>query len=130
MSLLGNMIGLGMYASSSDSVRSAESAARDARSDAERAASRSHLIEDKLDKLTIICLAMWSLIQEETKLTEEDLLKRVQQIDVLDGKTDGKITPQIARCAKCNRVMNPRHKKCLYCGHEKLILSAFDTLPS
>jgi hypothetical protein len=100
----------------------------DARNEARRADTRSRDVEQRLEKLTLICMAMWSLIQQETKLTEEDLLERARQIDLLDGTVDGRVTPQIARCAACSRVMNPRHSKCLYCGQEKLVLSAFDEM--
>lgn len=85
-------------------------------------------LEQRLGKLTLICLALWSLVQEKTNLKEEDLLQRVQQIDLLDGTQDGRITPQIAQCSQCGRVMNPRHQKCLYCGHPRLVISAFDAI--
>ena len=83
-------------------------------------------LEQRLAKLTLICLAMWSLVQEKTDLKEEDLLQRVKDIDLLDGSADGRVTPQIAKCSQCNRVMNPRHTKCIYCGAEKLHITAFD----
>jgi len=85
-------------------------------------------LEQRLSKLTLICLALWSLVQEKTGLKEEDLLERVQQIDLLDGTEDGRVTPQIAKCSQCGRVMNPRHRKCIYCGHPRLVLSAFDAI--
>lgn len=85
-------------------------------------------LEDRLDRLTLVCLAMWTLVQEETKLTEQDLIERVKRIDLMDGTADGKVTPQIAKCSKCGRPMSPRHKRCIYCGEARLVLSAFDTL--
>jgi hypothetical protein len=94
----------------------------------DQAKRRALEVDHRLSKLSLICMAMWSLLREKTGLTEEELLERVKQIDLLDGKVDGQITPQIARCGQCNRVMNLRHKKCIYCGHERLVLSAFDTL--
>ena len=79
---------------------------------------------------TLLCIGMFllALVQEKTGLTEEELMERVKQIDLLDGKEDGRITPQVARCSNCGRVMNPRHTRCLYCGHEKLIITAFDAV--
>lgn len=85
-------------------------------------------LEQRLGRLTLICLALWSLVQEKTDLKEEDLLERVQQIDLLDGTADGRVTPQIAKCSQCGRVMNPRHQKCIYCGHPRLVISAFDAI--
>ncbi len=86
------------------------------------------ILEDRIDRLMLTCMAMWSLIQEETKLSEEDLLERIKAIDLMDGVADGKVTRQVAKCGKCDRPMSPRHARCIYCGHERLVMSAFDTL--
>lgn len=85
-------------------------------------------LEDRVDRLSLICMAMWSLLQDKTKVTEEDLMERVKVIDLMDGKEDGKATKTVSRCTRCDRPMNVRHKKCIYCGNEKLISSAFDAL--
>jgi len=97
----------------------ASGAARDARD------IKADLTE-RLDKLTLISMAMWELLQEKAGLTETDLMARIKEIDLRDGQADGKVTRQIARCTKCDRVMSPRHSRCLYCGEEKLVTSAFD----
>lgn len=85
-------------------------------------------LEERLDKLTLISMALWSLLKERTELSEEDLVQRVKEIDLADGVQDGKFKNKINRCPKCNRVMSPRHRKCLYCGSENLTLTAFDTV--
>ncbi len=94
----------------------------------QREPRRNTDLEDRLDKLSLICWAMWTLIQETTDLSEDDLLARVRDLDLIDGSSDGKVTRQIAKCPKCGRVMSPKHSRCLYCGAQKLILSAFDHL--
>ena len=86
------------------------------------------LLEDRIDRLTLVSMAMWSLLQDKTKLTEEDLLERVKTLDLMDGVADSKATRTMQRCQKCNRPMSMRHQRCLYCGHEKLVQSAFDKL--
>ena len=97
-----------------------------AKSAAERAAWDVRELEDRIDKLTLACMAMWSLLQECTDLTEKDLIKKVEEIDLRDGVKDGKVTKTVARCPKCERVMSPKHKRCLYCGHRELSQTAFD----
>ena len=47
------------------------------------AAAGSPSLEDRLERLALTCMAMWSLIQSETKLTEDDLLQRVKEIDLM-----------------------------------------------
>ena len=85
-------------------------------------------LEDRVNKLTLICWSMWTLIMETTDLTEEDLLQRMKDLDIMDGHADQMVTPQVARCPKCNRTMSAKHNRCLYCGTEKFIGSAFDYL--
>lgn len=85
-------------------------------------------LEEKVERLSLICMAMWSLLQDKTQLTEQDLMQRVQLLDKMDGTEDGKATRGVTQCHACNRPMNPKHKKCLYCGEPRRISSAFDTL--
>ena len=85
-------------------------------------------LEDRVDRLSLICMAMWSLMRDKTGLSEDDLMERVKMLDLMDGDEDGKATTTVSQCTKCNRPMNRRHKRCLYCGHDKLIQSAFDAL--
>lgn len=103
--------------------------------DARKAFTRSEAAErevrsmdDRLERLTLVCMAMWSLLREYTDLKEEDLINRVQELDLLDGVDDDKLNRQVQRCPKCSRVMSPKHQKCLYCGYEKLEKTAFDKL--
>ena len=85
-------------------------------------------LQEQVEQLTLVCMAMWSLMRQQSNLTEEDLIERVKEIDLLDGVADAKMTQQVGKCGKCSRVMSPRHKKCLYCGHQRVIATAFDTL--
>ena len=85
--------------------------------------------EPEEDKQPEVLETLRSDVEEmKTNLKEEDLLQRVRDIDVMDGVEDGRITPQIAKCSQCERVMSPRHKKCIYCGTKRLVLGAFDTI--
>ena len=103
-----------------------------AQADASRATSRAGAADrnvealiDRLDKLTLVNMAVWSLVREQLELTEEQLAERVREIDLADGVEDGKVPPQVAKCPQCGRVMSPRHGRCLYCGGQKLDVTAF-----
>ena len=109
-----------------DTSRASSDAA--ARSRAAAANQNAALLEDRIDRLSLVCMAMWSLLQDKTNLTEEDLMARVKALDLMDGVEDGKATRTVSKCTKCNRVMAARHQRCLYCGAEKLTTSAFDTV--
>ena len=84
-------------------------------------------LEDRFERLSLVCMAMWSLLQDKTNLTERDLLDRVQTIDLMDGQVDGKAgRVGVTRCGKCDRPMSARHLRCIYCGADKPAGSAFD----
>ncbi len=70
----------------------------------------------RLDQLTLATMAMWELIRDQTSLTEKDLLSKMEEIDLRDGKETGKLAHGVKTCKSCNRPINPNHKKCLYCG--------------
>ena len=71
-------------------------------------------LEDRLERLALICMGMWSLLQSTT--------------DLMDGVVDGKITHQVCRCGRCDRPMSSRHNRCIYCGSEQLVACAFDSV--
>jgi hypothetical protein len=76
-------------------------------------------LHERVENLALICMAMWSLIEEKTDLTEDDLKKRVQTIDQADGVVDGKITrPAEQTCPECGNTLSKRFRRCLYCGYE------------
>ena len=85
-------------------------------------------LEERIDKLQLLCMAMWEVIKDKTDMTELDMMTKVQDIDLRDGVVDGKVTRIVKDCPKCTRRMSPRHKRCLYCGYEELVQSAFDGL--
>ncbi len=90
--------------------------------------SSSPGLEDRLERLCLICMAMWTLIQAETGLTEEDLRQRITEIDQLDGVADGRITGHVTHCSRCKRPVSSRHTRCIYCRSESVVASAFDTV--
>jgi len=85
-------------------------------------------LSEQLDKLTLVCAAMWELLREKNGLTEDDLAARVAIIDARDGVADGKITHTVQKCAQCGRPVAATHRKCLYCGAQQPITSIFESL--
>ena len=71
-----------------------------------------------IDKLILITRAMWEITAEEKGLTDEDLINKVNEIDLRDGKADGKMQTAIRQCPSCGRNLFIGHRKCLYCGAE------------
>ncbi len=73
-------------------------------------------LQDQLERSSLLNQALWELLRERVKLTDEDLLAKAHEVDMRDGAPDGKMTPTAVRCPSCERVCNSRHAKCLYCG--------------
>lgn len=106
----------------------AAQSAVEAKAVAREAKEASWDVTSRLEKLTLLCRAMWTLLQERTGVTEEDLARRATEIDLLDGKADGKVSVRASMCTSCNRTVAPRHLKCIYCGTEKLVDTLFETV--
>jgi hypothetical protein len=113
-------------------IEEVKSAAKEAKAEAQitaqQAIDQTYLPYVKqLDKLGLVCQAMWSLIQEKTNLTERDLLERVTELDLKDGVLDGKYAKPPVDCPKCGAKMSRKFNRCLFCGQEYSDGSAFDT---
>ena len=104
----------------------AAAAAAGAQRQANEAVRTVSALQEQLGKLTLINMAMWSMIQDIGRFKEEDLMQRVRDLDLIDGVGNSKITRVVARCPKCDWIMSPRHRKCLYCGYATLKTSEFD----
>jgi hypothetical protein len=91
--------------------------------------AQEHVTElgQRLDHLTLVCMAMWELMKQ-SGLTEEQLAQKVKELDLLDGRADNKLSPpaEVSHCPKCRHVMSRRHARCLYCGNEDLQAKPFD----
>jgi hypothetical protein len=108
-----------------DSVGGAMDASH-AAAKAREADRRADEVENRMDRLLLACAAMWSLLQEVTDLTEKDLQERMRELDLTDGRLDGKIVRTPVQCIVCHRPMSPRHVRCIWCGSEKVRASGFD----
>jgi hypothetical protein len=83
---------------------------------ASRAEQRIKLLEANLAKGLMICETLWELLVEKTGLTQDDLINKLNEVDMRDGVLDGKNQRGIAECAACGRKVSGRHAACLYCG--------------
>ena len=75
-------------------------------------------LEERVDRLVLLCRAMFELLQESTGHTEERLSAKILEIDLRDGRADGKMSPHPTRCPKCEAMMSPRFGRCLFCGEQ------------
>ena len=73
-------------------------------------------LEQRVERLTLICRAMWELLGKTNNWDDEKLFDRVKEIDARDGEIDGKIGADMIKCPRCGHPVNTRHPRCVYCG--------------
>ena len=111
-------------------IAKAESTAQHSAEKAVDAAATVQAFQEKIDKLVLINMAVWELLKESSDVTEDDLIEKIKEIDLSDGKLDGKVRHIAITCTQCGRTMSNKHRRCLYCGHVDENLSAFDSVTS
>jgi hypothetical protein len=74
-------------------------------------------LEKETDMLKLVNQAMFEIMVERFGVSEEDILRKIEEIDLRDGVKDGKLGNSSLYCKKCRRGYNVRLNKCLYCGH-------------
>ena len=93
-----------------------ESAAADASKAARAARTDAREVEERLDRTLLACEAMWSILRDKLGVTDVELVERINDIDLSDGRLDGKVRKTAVACPKCNRTISQRFPKCMYCG--------------
>ncbi len=102
----------GGYGSRKGSQGSASAAANAALETQESIKELRH----QVDRLSLLNQALWELVREKAGLTDADLERMAKEIDLRDGKEDGKLGGGAVTCPTCMRVSNAKHYKCMYCG--------------
>lgn len=100
-----------MEAQGPDGGESVSRAATDVR-------AQNEIIQCDVEKLFMLTEALWTILKEKHGCTDAELVQRVQEIDLRDGKLDGKVAKVNPDCPKCSRKLMGKRPVCLYCGAE------------
>lgn len=73
-------------------------------------------LEERLDKMSLVCQALLEIVQERLGFTNSDLEEKILEIDLRDGNADGKIGGTVIKCPNCGQSTNSRREKCIFCG--------------
>lgn len=60
--------------------------------------------------------AMAEIMQSRLGIEHQEIINKMLEIDMRDGKHDGRITPVAVSCEKCQRPIPVNSPKCIYCG--------------
>jgi hypothetical protein len=86
-------------------------------------------LRGRVDRLSLICCAMWSVIQAQTNVSDDDLIRLMTDLDLADGQHDGRVSvEQVGKCSACQRPVSSRHVKCIYCGQPRRAANPFDAV--
>jgi len=83
---------------------------------AERAANQLGNVHRHVERLSLACQALWELLRDRTDLTEEDLEAKILEVDLRDGRADGKMGTRPLDCPSCGRKTNSTRSICMMCG--------------
>ncbi len=93
-------------------------------------AMEARIAVDKLtgdvERLLMITEAFWGILKKQHGYTDDDLAEMITEIDLRDGKLDGRVSnkSEPRQCPNCDRVIMRNRAQCLYCGTEAPDLSA------
>ena len=73
-------------------------------------------VDDRIDRLSMLCEAMWELLAENTDLTERDLKAKFTEIDERDGRQNFRRQRVAHDCAECGAKIPPVRLHCQFCG--------------
>jgi len=74
-------------------------------------------LEQDMERVLMITEALWKMLKEEHGYSDKELFKRVTEIDMRDGRLDGRVAPDGPElCPHCQRTMMGSKPICLYCG--------------
>ena len=99
-------------------IHAANNMAGRASAAADRAGRQADRMNEKIDALALACQALWEIVRENTNFTEDHLLKKMEEVDMRDGKQDGKMSSAAHACQACGRKTSRRTDHCIYCGLE------------
>jgi hypothetical protein len=110
---LGSVLGSRALASQAENVVAADKAALRA----QEVGADVEVLKLDIERLLMITEALWGILKEKHGYADEELIRRIQEIDMSDGQLDGKVARQRpSACPKCGRLMVRNHTVCLYCG--------------
>lgn len=102
-------------------VRSARLESMQARHSASDVQIKLRQVEKEHERLKLMVIAMWELLKERTSLSDDELTRFIEKIDMKDGKRDGRVGTRLAfhSCGDCSHKIPDSALTCPYCGSEQ-----------
>lgn len=75
-------------------------------------------LEQRYERMSLVTNALWQLLKAHTGLTDADLKKYIEKVDLSDGVRDGKVARNKGAmdCPHCSRRVLTSATVCAWCG--------------
>jgi hypothetical protein len=80
----------------------------------------------RLERLGLLCQAMWEMLRDRAEFSDDQLAAKVREVDLRDGREDGRIGERVLECPHCRNSVNSRSPRCVVCGHVVVTPHAFE----
>jgi uncharacterized protein with PIN domain len=97
-------------------ISSAATDAGEAKDEVRRHRDRIQELEFTVNRMSLVCQALWELLRSRLGITEAELLGKIREVDLRDGVEDQRMTPTVTTCPKCGQPLNTKASRCIYCG--------------
>lgn len=108
---------LGYSAGSATASRAASLARSAAVADGTHHTNRVEDLNERIDSMAMILRAMWALLEEQG-MTTEQLMAKMEELDLMDGVEDGQMKQGAVDCPACDSKVAPGLSRCQFCGTE------------
>lgn len=87
------------------------------RSDREISDDVSEASSRRLDRVILAIESLSEILHDRYGVSLEEILNRMDEIDLRDGRLDGRMAVGVVSCPACDRPNSRLAKRCVYCGH-------------
>jgi hypothetical protein len=95
--------------------------ANQAGADAREAKTETELLRHDIDRLLMITEALWTFLKQAHGYSDEQLANAVKEIDLRDGRLDGRAQPPApSPCPHCGKINSARRSRWLCLQIEQL----------
>ena len=79
---------------------------------------RTEELEERIDNLTVVCEALWTLLHEKLGLSDEQLVTAVTALLDERAQAEKAAAGVLERCPGCNAALNRGLDHCQFCGYK------------
>lgn len=110
-------------------AQDANATAKDSLAEARLLKVHLQTLEQTVERTALAAMAIAEILRDRLGITEAELETKIQEIDLRDGRLDGKLRTQIQACQHCQRPNAAHRRACLYCGQQLACASPLFPLP-